>query len=57
MYVVDKFGNLRLMGGDVVDVNLCLFDGKYVVVLKVDDYVDGTYGVKFKFECLGMWEI
>ena len=57
VHAADKFGNLRSTGGDVVDVNLCSPDGKYVVASKVDDHADGTYGAKFKLERPGTWEI
>ena len=57
IHAADKFGNLRSTGGDVVDVNLCSPDGKYVVAAKVDDHADGTYGAKFKLERPGAWEI
>ena len=57
IHAADKFGNLRSTGGDVVDVNLCSPDGKYVVAAKVDDHADGTYGAKFKLERPGTWEI
>ena len=57
VHAADKFGNLRSTGGDVIDINLCSPDGKYVVASKVDDHADGTYGAKFKLERPGTWEI
>jgi len=57
VHAADKFGNLRSTGGDVVDVNLCSPDGKYIIAAKVDDHADGTYGAKFKLDRPGTWEI
>ncbi len=55
MHAVDRFGNLRATGGDVLHLPMLAPDGKTVVAAAVPDHAGGTYRATLKLHQAVAW--